>query len=73
VYQRLHDLENTLKKHPSPFGGMVAGMGQQLLTKEVPSDTPVNILAQDSLGALVEVASGPKKGIRGYVPSANLK
>jgi hypothetical protein len=72
-YQRLREIKNALKKQPGPFAGMVAGMGEQALSRELPIDTPVKIVSQDSVGAVVEVTSGPNKGVRGFVPIANLK
>jgi hypothetical protein len=72
-YQRLRELKNALKKQPGPFAGMVAGMGEQVMSKELPSETPVKVVSQDATGAVVEVTSGPNKGMRGFVPIANVK
>jgi hypothetical protein len=72
-YQKLRELKNALKNQPGPLAGMMAGMGEQVMSRELPSDTPVKIVSQDSLGAVVEVTSGAHVGVRGFVPAANLK
>jgi len=53
-------------------GGMIAGLGEKVLTKQVDKDTPVNIVSSDSEGAQIEVTDGPNKGVKGFVPKENV-
>jgi precorrin-4 methylase len=73
----LYPDEDTYKKLAQMKGqggvaGMLGGLGENLATNKVDSNTPVKIIYKDDLGAQVEVTDGPSKGAKGFVPKANL-
>ena len=52
--------------------GMLSGMGENLATGKLDNQTPVKIISSDDLGSNVEVSDGPSKGMKGFVPKANV-
>ena len=52
--------------------GMLSGMGENLAAGKLDPNTPVNIISSDDLGSNVEVSDGPSKGMKGFVPKANV-
>lgn len=52
--------------------GMVGNLGENVLARKIDDRTPIRIISRDNLGALIEVIDGPNKGLRGFVPQANL-
>jgi hypothetical protein len=67
TYERIKEL----KKQGGPIG-MIGGLGEGLVTKELSDNTPVRIISQDSEGAQVEVTDGPDKGAQGFVSKSNV-
>jgi len=47
-------------------------MGENLAAGKLDNQTPVKIISGDDLGSNVEVSDGPSKGMKGFVPKANL-
>jgi len=66
------DKLQSLKQRGGTIGGMIGGMGENLVSKKVDDKTPVKILSSDDKGAEVEILDGPDKGMQGYVGKANL-
>jgi hypothetical protein len=62
---------NSLKHEGGPMG-MIGGLGENFLAKELDDHTPVRIISQDSQGAQIEVLDGPHKGEQGFVAKENL-
>lgn len=56
----------SMKSQGGP-ASVIGGLGETMVAKRVPDGTPVKILSSDPEGAMVEVLSGPDKGLRGYV------
>ncbi len=52
--------------------GMLGGMGENLAAGKLDTNTPVKIISSDDLGSQVEVSDGPSKGMKGFVPKANV-
>jgi hypothetical protein len=52
--------------------GMLSGMGENLATGKLDNQTPVKIISSDDLGSNIEVSDGPSKGMKGFVPKANV-
>jgi hypothetical protein len=52
--------------------GMLSGMGENLATGKLDPNTPVKIISSDDLGSNIEVSDGPSKGMKGFVPKANV-
>ena len=52
--------------------GMLSGMGENLAAGKLDNKTPVKIVSSDDLGSNVEVTDGPSKGMKGFVPKANV-
>jgi len=52
--------------------GMLGGMGESFVVKELDNNTPVRIISSDSEGAQIEVTDGPNKGVQGFVASRNV-
>ena len=66
------DRLQSVKQQGGAIGGMIGGMGENLVSKKVDDKTPVKILSSDDKGAEVEILDGPNKGMQGYVGKANL-
>ncbi len=66
------DRLQSMKQQGGTIGGMIGGMGENLVSKKVDDKTPVKILSSDDKGAEVEILDGPNKGMQGYVGKANL-
>jgi hypothetical protein len=69
--------ENTYKKlsqmkAEGGVAGMLSGMGENLATGKLDDQTPVKIISGDDLGSNIEVSVGPSKGMKGFVPKANV-
>jgi hypothetical protein len=67
TYEKIKDL----KKQGGPIG-MLGGIGEGFVSKELDNNTPVRIISQDSEGAQVEVTDGPDKGAQGFVAKNNV-
>jgi hypothetical protein len=67
TYEKIKEL----KKQGGPIG-MIGGLGEGLVSKELNNNTPVRIISQDSEGAQVEVTDGPDKGAQGFVAKSNV-
>ena len=52
--------------------GMLGGVGENLAAGKLDAGTQVNIISSDDLGSQVEVSDGPSKGMKGFVPKANV-
>jgi hypothetical protein len=52
--------------------GMLSGMGENLAAGKLDNQTPVKIISSDELGSNIEVSDGPSKGMKGFVPKANV-
>jgi len=52
--------------------GMLGGMGESFMAKQLDNNTPVRIISSDSEGAQVEVTDGPNKGVQGFVAKQNV-
>lgn len=52
--------------------GMLSGMGENLAAGKLDNQTPVKIISSDDLGSNIEVSDGPSKGMKGFVPKANV-
>ena len=52
--------------------GMLGGMGENLAAGKLDNGTPVKVISSDDLGSQVEVTEGPSKGMKGFVPKANV-
>jgi hypothetical protein len=52
--------------------GMLGGVGENLAAGKLDNETPVKILSSDALGSQIEVTEGPSKGMKGFVPKANV-
>jgi len=66
------DRLQSMKQQGGAIGGMIGGMGENLVSKKVDDKTPVKILSSDDKGAEVEILDGPSKGTQGYVAKGNL-
>jgi len=66
------DKLQSVKQQGGAIGGMIGGMGENLVSKKVDDKTPVKILSSDEKGAEVEILDGPNKGMQGYVGKANV-
>jgi len=66
------DRLQSVKQQGGAIGGMIGGMGENLVSKKVDDKTPVKILSSDDKGAEVEILDGPNKGMQGYVGKANV-
>ncbi len=60
-----------LKKEGGALG-MLGGLGETFMAKEVDSNTPVRIISSDPDGARIEVTDGPNKGTQGFVAKENV-
>jgi len=59
-------------KDQGGVAGMLGGMGQSLAAHKVDNNTPVKIISSDDLGSQVEILDGASKGMKGFVPKANV-
>jgi ABC-type oligopeptide transport system substrate-binding subunit len=66
------DKLQSVKQQGGAIGGMIGGMGENLVSKKVDDKTPVKIISSDDKGAEVEILDGPNKGMQGYVGKANV-
>lgn len=67
TYEKLKDM----KKQGGPMG-MLGGLGEGFVIRELDNKTPVRVISSDSEGAMVEVTDGPHKGMQGFVRHDNL-
>ena len=67
TYQKV----KSLKKEGGALG-MLGGLGETFMAKEVDNNTPVRIISSDSEGTQIEVTDGPNKGAQGFVPKENV-
>jgi ABC-type oligopeptide transport system substrate-binding subunit len=66
------DRLQSVKQQGGAVGGMIGGIGENLVSKKVNDKTPVKILSSDDKGAEIEVLDGPSKGMQGYVAKSNV-
>ena len=66
------DRLQSVKQQGGTVGGMIGGIGENLVSKKVDDKTPVKILSSDDKGAEIEVLDGPSKGMQGYVAKSNV-
>jgi len=59
-------------KQEGGASGMLGGIGESLITKELDNHTPIRIISSDSEGAQVEITDGPNKGAQGFVAKENV-
>ena len=52
--------------------GMLGGMGENFIARQLDNNTPVRIISSDSEGAQIEVTDGPNKGMQGFVAKENV-
>ena len=52
--------------------GMIGNAQQDLSSKKIDDQTPVQILSSDSNGTEVEIVDGPMKGTAGFVANQNV-
>ena len=52
--------------------GMLGGMSETFMAKQLDNNTPVRIISSDSEGAQIEVIDGPNKGLQGFVAKENV-
>ncbi|HKD69135.1 MAG TPA: hypothetical protein VKB84_20010 [Candidatus Binataceae bacterium] len=67
TFEKIKDL----KKQGGTMG-MLGGLGEGFVTKELDNNTPVRIISEDSEGAQIEVTDGPDKGAQGFVARDNV-
>jgi len=67
TYKRLSQM-----KAQGGVAGMLSGMGENLATGKLDDRTLVKIISSDDLGSNIEVSDGPSKGMKGFVPKANV-
>lgn len=60
------------KRQGGPMG-MLGGLGENFIAREVDNETPVRIISSDSEGAMIEVTDGPNKGLQGFVAKDNVR
>ena len=66
------DRINSLKNQDGAVGGMIGGIGENLVGKRINDQTPVKIISSDNEGAEVEVLKGSDQGLHGYVAKDNV-
>ena len=52
--------------------GMLGGLGEGFMAKQLDNNTPVRIISSDSEGAQIEVTDGPNKGMQGFIAKENV-
>ncbi len=52
--------------------GMLGGLGENFMAKQLDNHTPVRIISSDSEGDQIEVLDGPSKGMQGFVAKENI-
>jgi hypothetical protein len=52
--------------------GMLGGMGESFVVKQLDNNTPIRIISSDSEGAQIEVTDGPNTGVQGFVAKDNV-
>ena len=67
TYKRLSQM-----KAQGGVAGMLSGMGENLAAGKLDNQTPVKIISSDDLGSNIEVSDGPSKGMKWFVPKANV-
>jgi hypothetical protein len=73
VFSSKKDFENVMSmKSRGGAEGIVGGLGETFMTKQVAENTAVKILSSDSEGADIQVLEGPNAGLRGYVAKDNV-
>ncbi len=60
-----------LKKEGNAMG-MLGGMAESVMTKELDNNTPIRVISSDSQGAQVEITDGPNQGKQGFVAKENV-
>jgi hypothetical protein len=73
VFSSKKDFDNVMSmKSRGGAEGIVGGLGETFMAKQVAANTPVKIISSDSEGADVQVLEGPNAGLRGYVANDNV-
>lgn len=62
----------TQMKSQGGAGALLGGIGESMLAKKIPGDTPVKVISTDDEGAVIQVSNGPNAGVQGYVSKDNL-
>ncbi len=70
--QQTYEKITNLKEYTG-MAGMMGKLGESISTARVADQTPVKILSSNDKGAMVEILSGPDKGLKGFVPKNNVK
>jgi hypothetical protein len=70
--QETYDKVAKLKSEGGAMGQMLGGIGANLAAKELDDQTPVRIVSSNDEGSEIEVTDGPLKGLKGFVPKANV-
>lgn len=65
------DQLKALQRNDGP-AGLIAGLGVNLVAKQVNATTPIKVLECDKVGCEITVIDGPDKGLRGYVARDNV-
>lgn len=62
----------TQMKSQGGAGALLGGLGESMLAKKIPDNTPVKVVSTDDEGAVVQITQGPDAGVQGYVSKDNL-
>ena len=74
VFHTKHDFDNVMAmKSRGGTEGMVGGLGETFMAKQVAENTAVKIISSDSEGDDIQVLEGPNAGLRGYVAKDNVQ
>ena len=65
------DKVTSMKSQGGP-AGMIGGIGESMMAKQVDNGTPIKILSSDPEGDMIEILDGRDKGLRGYVSRDNV-
>lgn len=73
VYANRQQFDKVMSmKSQGGAAGLLGGLGENMLARKIPNNTPVKVLSTDDEGAVIEVTDGPDKGVQGYVAKDNL-
>jgi hypothetical protein len=73
VFPSKKDFDNLMSmKSRGGAEGMVGGLGETFMAKQVAENTPVKVFSSDAEGAEIEVLKGPNAGLHGYVAKDNV-
>jgi hypothetical protein len=73
VYANRQQFDKVMSmKSQGGAAGLLGGLGENMLARKVPNNTPVKVISTDEEGSVIEVTDGPDKGVQGYVAKDNL-